>query len=220
MKKLLPILFLVPTISFAYNICPEVQPEIIVRFIDQEPKIKTDSSAKDLTKSADLMYSNLHVLGKYEPHINTKGGYEVKFRQMSGSLCGKLTKIYLDITIDPELVISKEVMANQCQKDRVYRHEMLHHGFAKEAGFKTSVYANNLARQLANRDFVGYDKSSVENQITEANNQFVLEVRSYMKNNVDRLDKTIDNEENYKNEAKICPKIDRYMLDTSLIKKN
>lgn len=195
---------------FAYNTCPEAPPPIImIRFIDSDPKIIQEKGYKEMTKEADIVYSNLHVLGRYTPNFKSNSANQVLYRATGGSVCAKVTQVEVNVIMEPEIFISKEIIDNQCLRDRVIRHEKLHHGFALAAGNKMSVYGYNLAKKLTQRDFIGYSKQDVDLQIDKEKNLMVAKIKEFLINEKELQDKTIDNDENYKNEAKICPTFKR-----------
>lgn len=192
--------------SFAYTQCPEVAPPVIlIRFVDSEPKIVMEKSYKEMTSDANIIYSNIHVLGKYSPHFKSNSNVQLMYRALGGSVCAKVTKFEINVVMEPEIFISKEILNNQCLRDRVIRHEKLHHGFAVNAGNKMSVYGYNLAKQFTNKDYIGFSREEVDREVENNKNKLVERIKNYLINEEEAQDKTIDNEENYKNETKICP---------------
>ena len=86
MKQILSFILMVYSLNvFAINQCPDVEPRIHINLLDEEPIIKSEFSSKDLTKEANPIYSDIHVLGRYSPKIGTQVDIISTYRNYNNS---------------------------------------------------------------------------------------------------------------------------------------
>lgn len=204
------VLLLLSKTVLAITQCPDVTPQIHIHLLDEDPVIKSNQSSKELTKDSPNIYSNIHVLGRYNPNIKTRIDASAVYRSHSGQLCAKINRVDLTIYMNPEILLSKEVRTNDCIEKRVINHENIHHGYAKNAIIRASVAGRSYAQKFVEKNYQGYSQDQVDKEIEQNKELLSKEVKDVFLRNYGESNKIIDNDENYKKEAKICPEFERY----------
>ena len=123
----------------------------------------------------------------------------------------------INIIMKPEILLSKEIISNKCVYDRVLKHEKLHHGFAIQSATKLMVQARVIADKYVAENYIGYNQAQVDKEIDSKRAKMVEEIKYLFIKDYEALNKTIDNEENYKKEAKICPEYERNQFNRLII---
>ena len=116
--------------ALAEAIC--LPPEVEIHSSSTDPKIKRDLGAVALRNYADNLESHPNsngiMMGLYEPQVQMSGrlrwGNESNIK---GQMHICVSKVIVDVNLNPVIHIAKEVSANSCPDGVAVEHEMLHH---------------------------------------------------------------------------------------------